>query len=189
MDREYHLVRELLEPGRRQRDEARARIRSMLAMESIAVEEVEVSERDIDRIEKAVRAGQGIKEVFPRLSTVGTRTDGEGVNLLVHFTKKEGAPIRYIGGDDPAEAAAVRELDLQKKFYLGAADLAQKVGLTLPKASALRAHLGVDEDVACRDVFEFGSTRIPRFSDNAFRRMREALATVDIEDVWRARQR
>lgn len=189
VDREYRLVRELLEPGRRQRDEARARIRSMLAMESIAVEEVEVSERDIDRIEKAVRAGQGIKEVFPRLSTVGTRTDGEGVNLVVHFTKKEGAPIRYIGGDDPAHAAAVRELDLQKKFYLGAADLAQKVGLTLPKASALRAHLGLDEDVTCRHVFEFGSTRIPRFSDNAFRRMREELANVDIEDVWRARQR
>jgi hypothetical protein len=111
------------------------------------------------------------------------------VNLVVHFTKKEGAPIRYIGGDDPAHAAAVRELDLQKKFYLGAADLAQKVGLTLPKASALRAHLGLDEDVTCRHVFEFGSTRIPRFSDNAFRRMREALANVDMEDVWRARQR
>lgn len=63
MDREYNLVKELLEPGRRQRDEARGRIRSMLAMESIAVDEVEVSERDIDRIEKAVRAGQGINEV------------------------------------------------------------------------------------------------------------------------------
>lgn len=126
IDREYNLIRELLEPGRRQRDEARGRIRSMLAMESIAVEEVEVSERDIDRVERAVRGGQNINDVFPRLSTVGTRTDGEGVNLIVHFTKKEGAPVRYIGGDDPADAAAVRELDLQKKFYLGAADLAKK---------------------------------------------------------------
>lgn len=144
IDREYNLIRELLEPGRRQRDEARGRIRSMLAMESIAVEEVEVSERDIDRVERAVRGGQNINDVFPRLSTVGTRTDGEGVNLIVHFTKKEGAPVRYIGGDDPADAAAVRELDLQKKFYLGAADLAKKVGLSQPKAKALRAHLGID---------------------------------------------
>lgn len=189
VDREYRLVRELLEPGRRHRDEARARIRSLLAMESIAVEEVEVSERDIDRVEKAIRGGQGILEVFPRLSTVGTRTDGEGVNLVVHFTKKEGAPVRYIGGDDPADAAAVRELDLQKKFHLGAADLAQKVGLTQPKAKVLRAHLGIDEDVNCRHVFEFGSTRHPRFSDNAFRRMREALDNLDIEELWRARPR
>ena len=171
------------------RDEARARIRALLAMESIAVEEVEVSERDIDRIEKAVRAGQGIHEVFPRLATVGTRTDGEGVNLVVHFTKKEGAPIRYIGGDDPADAAAVRELDLQKKFYLGAAQLAEKLGLTQPKARALRVHLGIDEDVSCRHVFEFGSTKHPCFSDNAFRRMREALDNLDIEEIWRARPR
>ena len=189
VDREYRLIRELLEPGRRHRDEARARIRSLLAMESIAVEEVVISERDIDRIEKAVRAGHDLLEVFPRLSTVGTHTDGEGVNLVVHFTKKEGAPVRYIGGDDPADAAAVRELDLQKKFYLGAADLAQKLGLTQPKARALRAHLGIDADVTCRHVFEFGSTKIPRFSDNAFRRMREVLDDLDIEELWRARQR
>ncbi|MBY8973062.1 hypothetical protein J1G33_21970 [Pseudomonas sp. P867] len=189
VDREYNLIRDLLEPGRRQRDEARGRIRSMLAMESIAVEEVEVSERDIDRVEKAVRGGQGINEVFPRLSMVGTRTDGEGVNLVVHFTKKVGAPVRYIGGDDPAEAAAVRELDLQKKFHLGAADLAKKVGLSQPKAKALRAHLGIDEDLKCRNVFEFGSTRIPQFSDNAFTLMRDALANLDIEEIWRARKR
>lgn len=97
--------------------------------------------------------------------------------------------MRYTGGDDPADAAAVRELDLQKKFYLGAADLAQKVGLTQPKARVLRAHLGIDADVTCRHVFEFGSTKIPRFSDNAFGRMRDALGEFDIEKLWRARQR
>ncbi len=189
VDREYRLVAELLEPGRRQRDEARARIRSLLAMESIAVNEVGISERDIDRIEKAVRTGQQINDVFPRLSTVGTRTDGEGVNLVVHFTKKEGAPVRYIGGDDPGDAAAVRELDLQKKFYLGAADLAAKVGLTQPKAKALRAHLAIDDDRTCRHVFEFGTTRISRFSDNAYGRMRDALSTVNMDDIWRNRAR
>src|SRR5690606_14325632 len=122
-------------------------------------------------------------------STVGTRTDGEGVNLIVHFSRKEGAPVRYIGGDDPADAAAVRELDLQKKFHLGAAELAQKLGLTQPKAKVLRDHLGIDEDVNCRHVFEFGSAKHPRFSDNAFRRMREALNDLDIEELWRARRR
>jgi hypothetical protein len=49
VDKEFKLVAELLQPGRRARDEARARIRSMLAMEAIAVDEVEISERDIDR--------------------------------------------------------------------------------------------------------------------------------------------
>ncbi len=62
------------------------------------------------------------------------------MNLVVHFTKKEGAPVRYIGGDDPADAAAVRELDLQEKFYLEAAQLAEKLSLTQPKARVLRVH-------------------------------------------------
>ncbi|MNR29310.1 hypothetical protein D3C85_1466890 [compost metagenome] len=83
----------------------------------------------------------------------------------------------------------MRELDLQKKFYLGAAQLAEKLSLTQPKARALRVHLGVHEDVSCRHVFEFDSTRHPCFSDNAFRRMRETLDYLDIEEIWWARPR
>lgn len=187
VDREYKLVAELLKPGRRARDEARARIRSMLAMEAIAVEEVDISERDIDRIEKAVKGGKEFVEVFPRLATVGTTTEGDGINMMVHFTKKQGAPVRYIGGDDPADAAAVRELDLQKKFHLSARHLAQKLGITVPKASLLRKTLGIDTDAACTHVFVFDSQSIPRFSDNAYRNMKEWLAMNDIDDLWKNR--
>ncbi|WP_208246192.1 hypothetical protein [Rhizobium sp. T1473] len=98
VDKEFNYVNELLQPGRRARDEARARIRSMLAMEAIVTDEVEISERDIDRIEKAMRGGAEFVAVFPRLATVGTTTEGEGVNLVVQFTKKQGAPVHYVGG-------------------------------------------------------------------------------------------
>lgn len=114
---------------------------------------------------------------------------GEGVNLVVHFTKKEGAPVQYVGGYNSADDAAVRELDLQKKFHLGASELTGKIGLTQPKARASRTHPGIDEDAACHHVFEFGPPRISCFSDSAFRRMREAFANLDIEEVWRRRQR
>lgn len=191
VDREFVLISDLLQPGRRARDEARARIRSMLAMEALTVEEVEISERDIDRIEKAIKAGNEFAAVFPRLATVGTSTEGDGINLTVHFSKKQGAPIRYICGDDPTEAAAVRELDLQKKFHSRASELAVKVGLTIPKANMLRAHLGIDEDATCRNVFEFGAQKIPCFSDNAIRKMKEWLADDgnSIDELWKSRQR
>jgi|SRR5579863_1929267 len=110
VDREYRLVHDLLQPGRRARDEARARIRTLLAMEAIVADEVEISERDIDRVERAIKANTEFLDVFPRLATVGTDTNNEGINLVVHFTKKQGAPVRYVGGDDPADAAAVREV-------------------------------------------------------------------------------
>lgn len=189
VDREFNLVNELLQPGRRARDEARARIRSMLAMEAIVTDEVEISERDIDRIEKAMRGGADFSAVFPRLATVGTNLQGDGVNLTVHFTKKQGAPVHYVGGDDPAAAAAVREVDLRRKFHLQAQPLAMKVGLTPPRSKVLRQHLGIDDDPGCSHVFEFGAQKIRCFSDNALTKMKAALDELDMDQLWADRPR
>ena len=57
MDREFNQIKELLQLGKRQRDHARGRIRTLLAMESHVAEGVEISEADIDRVEKAIRGG------------------------------------------------------------------------------------------------------------------------------------
>ncbi len=190
IDREFTQVRDLLKPGRRAREDARARIRTLLAMESHVVEEVAVTERDIDRVEKAIRKGDNLSKVFPRLLSIQTSaTAGHGFEMKVRFTKKEGAPVRFISGDDPTEAAAVREVDLQKKYYMSAHELASKLKLTAPKAKALRDDLGVDTDANCRHVFEFGSQKIPRYSDNAYTAMRDRLKTTSIEEIWAARQR
>lgn len=189
IDKEFDLVRELLKPKKRKRDEARARIRSLLALEALVTEKVEISEKDIDRVEKGLRAGEEVGAVFPRLVTVSTQTSGEGVTLRVHFTKKEGLPVRYVGGDDPTEAAAVREVDLRKKFHMTRAELAGALGLSEPKAKALRWHLGIDDDKDCLHVFEFGKTMHPCFSDNARNRMKAALdAGTDIKSVWQSYQ-
>lgn len=185
VDREYNLITDLLAPGKRQRDEARARIRSLLAMEAVVHEGVEISEKDINRIEKAVKEGKSFAEVFPRLNTVSTETGGEGPTITVHFTKKQGAPVQFIAGDDPAGAAAVREVDLNKKFYLRASDLAKKLALTEPRSLALRRHLEIDKDGGCCHVFEYGNLKIPCFSDNARNKMKHAIDDgVDMNDVW-----
>jgi hypothetical protein len=185
VDREFRKIAELLAPGRRARDEARGRIRTLLAMESHVVDEVAVSERDITRIENAVRTGKGPGEVFPRLSTLATDVRGEGIQVTVHFTKKQGAPVRFVSGDDPEEAGAVRELDLRKKFHMRATDLAKRLNLTPPKAAALRDYLDINNDTQCTHIFEFGKTKIPCYSDNAARRMEDALNKVDMASIWR----
>jgi hypothetical protein len=102
----------------------------------------------------------------------------------VHFTKRRGAPVHFVPADDPSESAAVREVDLQRKYHLAPFDLADRLGLTRPRATALRRHLGIDDDDDCLHVFRFGSQNHPRYSDNAFRRMRAALESVDMEAVW-----
>lgn len=167
MDREYTQIRELLRPGKRQRDEARGRIRTLLAMESHVAEGVDISEADIDRVEKAIRDGRGRGDVFPRLGGLHTQISGFGATITVRFTKKagEGAPIRIIAADDPTEAAAVREVDLQKRFYLSATDLAKKLKLTPPKSFACRKQLGIDADPQCMHTFAFGKSKHPMYSD------------------------
>ena len=120
---------------------------------------------------------------------MGTSVEGDGVPLKVHITKKVGAPVRYIGGDDPAEAAALREVDLRKKFHTQSKELAEKLKITVPRSKLLRETLGIDGNPTCRHVFEFGSQKIPCYSDNALRLMKEWLAANSIDDLWSARQR
>ncbi|MGZ8982977.1 MAG: hypothetical protein ACXW11_03365 [Methylotenera sp.] len=187
MDREFSQITDLLTPGRRARDEARGRIRALLAMESHIVEEVDVSENDIDRIERAIKVGRSFGDVFPRLTALGTQTEGEGVEVKVHFTKKQGAPVRYIAADDPSEAAAVREFDLRKKYRLSPSDFSKAVGLTTPKTTVLRRFLNLDADESCRHVFEFGKSKFPCYSDKAVQLMKQGLIDHNINDIWKAR--
>ncbi|MFP9138678.1 hypothetical protein ACLI1C_15980 [Devosia sp. XGJD_8] len=185
VDREYKLVSDLLSPGKRQRGEARAKIRSLLAMEALVTDQVSVSEKDVDRVEKAVREGLDLGSVFPRLLSVDTSSSGEGVSLKIVLGKKDGAPMKYVGGDDVENVAAVREVDLSKKYHLRASELSARLGLSEPRCRALRTELKIDEDASCSHLFESLSSWYVGYSDNAVRRMKESIAGgIDLTAVW-----
>jgi hypothetical protein len=86
-------------------------------------------------------------------------------------------------GADDSTPAAIRQIDLQNKYRRSPAELASDLGLTGPRAVALRRHLGIDNDESCRHDFEFGSQRHPRYSDNVFTKMREAMRDMDMEAI------
>ncbi|WP_428852067.1 hypothetical protein [Imbroritus primus] len=184
IDREYKQISELLAPKKRARDEARARIRTLLAMEAHASETVSISERDIDRIERAIKSATAIENVFPRLMTLASDVAGEGPTMKVRFTKKEGPPVRYVAGDDPEAAAAIREVDLRKKYYISPQDLAGKLNLSTSRCKALRDFLGIDNAPENVMVFEFGSQKHPRYSDNALRVLRENNTPETLAQAW-----
>lgn len=184
IDKEFNQIKELLQPRRRATHEARARIRTLLALESHIDGDTRVSSKDVDRVQKGIKEGRTRDEVFPRLGGIGTDISGAGVTVTVHFTKRQGMPVTY-ATDETTPAAAVREVDLQKKFWMSASELADRLGLSTPKARALREHLGIDADPSCRYRFTFGSQRHDRFSDNAQRQMQDAIdAGADIGQIW-----
>lgn len=188
VNREYGQIRELLAPGRRARDEARGRITTLLSMEAHVSDEVAVSKRDLDRIEEAIKAGTQIEQVFPRLLTLASKVEDEGPTIRVRITKSLDAPaIRYVSGDDPQAAAAIREVDLQKKYHWSPSALAAKLKLSSNKAKAVRDFLKIDADPANVMVFEFQSQRHPRYSDNALRLMQEAITPELVDQAWRER--
>ena len=183
IDREYGQIKKLLAPGSRKRPEARARIRTLLAMEAHVSDGVLVSKKDVDRVERAVRAGKTRPTVFPRLAGLGTEVGGAGITVTVRFTKKDGAPVTFVPVDDP-NAAAVRQVDLQKTYYMSASDLANKLDLTGPRAFALRKRLKIDEDPKCRHDFVFSKSTFIAYSDTAYTKMKQGLADLDMERVW-----
>jgi hypothetical protein len=185
LDDEYSQISALLKPGRRARHQARARIRTLLAMEAHVEPDARVSSKDVDRVERGIRDGHTREQVFPLLETIGTSTDGTGITITVHFTKKQGAPVHF-EADRSVPAAAVREVDLQRKYHRSAADLAAAVNLSGPRAHALRCHLGIDADESCSHEFVFGAQRHRCYSDNAYTKMRDAVQNLDMDAVWQA---
>jgi hypothetical protein len=187
VDREYSKIAELLMPGRRARAEAEARIRSLLAMEAQVNPDAAVSDADVRRVVKGIQSGKSRGAVFPELADVASATTGTGLAVEVRFVKKGGLPVRFVGADEQVDAAAIREVPLQKKFHRGAFDLADSLKLSRPRAKALREHLGIDQDPSCHYRFTFGSQKHDRYSDNALTKMRDALAAgIDMDLIWHA---
>lgn len=187
VDRDFSQIATLLAPGRRARSQARAKIRGLLALEAHVKADTRVSDADVTRVENGIRAGKSRSKVFPRLGSVAANVAGDGISVTVRFSKVEGAPVRLVRADETdqlADAAAIREVDLQNKYHWSPGELAQKLGLSGPRCTALRRHLGIDDDPGCLHVFIFGSQRHPRYSDNALAKMREACETVDMAAVW-----
>lgn len=186
IDEEFNQIRQLLRPGKRKRPDARARIGSLLALEAHLKEGVIISKRDVDRIERAIKAGGERQRVFPRLSELGTEVAGEGVTVTVRFSKTSGMPVRLVKADEEVEAGPIREVDLQRKYHWTKPPLAERFNLTLPRCLALRRYLGIEDDETYRHDFVFGTQVHRQYSDNAYRRMKEALESgVDMDDVWR----
>lgn len=187
VDREFKRIADLLKPGRRATSEAKARVRALLATEAIAdADAAEVREDDVQRVTKGIREGKTREQVFPKLTGYTSDIQGSGLAVEVRIVKQGGLPVTYTGDPDD-NTAAIRTVDLEKKFHMGAYDLADKAGVDRYRAVALRRHLGLDnDDDHFSHRFQFGNTKVRRYSNNALTAMREAAKTVDLQKVWQS---
>lgn len=173
-DSEVAEIKKLLRPGRRRRIEALAKLRSLAILDgAIRGETGQPSDRTLARLGKNVLAGKVWEDVFQGAAVVDIRSEGVGPSLALRFSKKNGMPIQVVAGGTPsASVVGVKRVNELDYYNLGAKQLAENVGLTMPKALAVVGHLKLRDNQECYKEFRIGRTLHKRYSREASGRSR-----------------
>ena len=184
-------VKKLLKPGRRRQVEALARLRPLAILDAtIRGEKGQPSTSDLRRIGKDVLAGKGWSEVFQGAAAVEIAADGTGPSLSLRLSKKEGIPIQLVPEGTPgASIVAVKRVDELGFYSLGAMQLSEKLGLTMPKVVAIVDHLGLRNDPDCYKEFKMGRVLFKRYSVKAIEKIKSALQQGSADEIWEKRRR
>ena len=184
-DSEVTEILKLLQPGKRRTVEAEARLRPLAVFDStIRGEKRQPSTNELNRIARNL-SKQDWKEVFPGAALINVVTEGSGINISIRITKKDGPPIHIVPEGTPgASTVAVRRVNELDFYSLGAKQLADNVGLTVPKLVAVVAHLGIQDDPDCFKDITVGGTHYKRYSQRATQKIRDSLSKEDMNEIW-----
>ncbi len=67
---------------------------------------------------------------------------------------------------------------------MGLKKLAEKVGLTSPRTSAMAWYLGFKKDKDCYKEITIGKSVFKQYSQKAIKKISDALEKVSIDDIW-----
>lgn len=184
---EVAQIKKLLKPGRRKQLEAQARLRPLAILDAtIQGEKGQPSDADLRRIGREVCKGRTWSDVFPGAAAVEITADGTGPSLSLRLSKKEGVPIQLVDEGTPdASVLAVKRVNELDFYSLGTKQLAEKIGLTMPKLVAVVDYLGLRKANECYKEFRIGSQTHKRYSPKAIDRIKQALKDESADEIWR----
>ena len=182
---EVREILKLLVPGRRRSIEAHARLRPLAILDSaIMGERDQPSIEELNRISRELRRRPWV-EVFTGAAAIDVVAEGSGPSLSIRLTKREGPPLQIVAEGTPgAYTVGVRRVNELSYYNLGAKDLAEKLGITLPKTVAVVEYLGMRDDLDCYKEFRIGSSFHKRYSQKAIRKIEAVLETEHVDDIW-----
>lgn len=188
LDAELVAVRALLAPRKRQSVEAKARLRTLLNLEAAAWARSEPpTEKELDRALSALREGRDWRQVFPGVATLELESEpGDSqIPVAVRLTRAQGAPVRRARREEEAEALLFREVNPFDRWPFKPTEVAERIGLSTWKTWALIEHLGLKADEEFFKEISLGGDQVlPRYSQRAVERLREAAAQLDIDEIW-----
>jgi hypothetical protein len=186
-DSEINEIKKLLSPGRRRKLEAEARLRPLAILDTtIAGQKGQPSTGDLRRIGQKLLEGQNWQDLFRGASAIEFTSDGAGSTVSLRLSKKEGIPIELVPEGTPgASVVAIKRVDELGYYNLGAKDLAEKCGMTIPKIVMVVGHLGLRGDLDCYKEFRIGKTVFKRYSQKAIERIRSCLEQTNVDEIWK----
>jgi hypothetical protein len=185
-DSETTEIKKLLAPGRRRRIEAMARLRPLAILNAtIQGEKGQPSDAELRRVGREVSAGRIWTELFKGASAVELAAEGTGPSLSLRISKKEGIPIHLVAEGTPgASVVAVKRVDELGFYSFGATHLAEKLGVTMPKAVAVVDHIGIRSDPECYKEIKIDKSVFKRYSQKAVEKLLTALEKESADEIW-----
>ena len=174
-------IRALLQPGKRKREEALARLRALEIIETaFSGEDATPTEYDLRKTARRIKGGESIGELFPNVAAVDTTTSGVAPLLELRMTKRDGIPVHYVS-DEEGSMPMVRKPIADTEFYCyGPRKLAKILQLREYDVSALIHHLRIQEQPQAFKALPVYATPTKRYSDVAVRLIRDALQDLKI---------
>ncbi|MGY1738378.1 DUF3644 domain-containing protein [Geodermatophilus sp. SYSU D00684] len=150
LDQEVEAVRQLLQPGRRRRDEAAARLRPLLALDGSATGRSDPpTDREVARAERALRAGNDWRTVLPGLTTLSVRNrpHPDASEIVLQVGKAPDAvPVRRAHAGEDATALAYRQSNPFDEFSIKLISFGERLGLSRQQGLAIVEHLELKDD-------------------------------------------
>lgn len=185
-DREAKEVERLLKPGKRRRLEAAAKLRALAIVDgAMRGDRLQPTDGELRKLGEEIRKGRAWGEVFPGVAAINLTATGAGPSLELRISKKQGTPIQLVPEGTPgATVVAVHKVDSLGFYNLGRNQVAQHLGLSGPKTTALIHHAQVKNDGECFRCIKIGKTSFDRYSQKAIDRLRDVLKVVNMDEVW-----
>jgi hypothetical protein len=185
-DSEFKEIKKLLNPGTRRHIEAAAKLRALAIVEgAVRGQKVQPGESELRRIEREMKKGKSWDQVFPGVASINLTSQGYGPSLDFRITKKDGIPVVMVPEGTPgASVVAIKRVDELSFYNLGLHQLADKVGLSWPRTTAMVRYLSLQADPDCFKQIQIGKSQFNRYSQKAIEKIKESLKSVAIDDVW-----
>lgn len=179
-------IKQLLAPGRRRQTEATARLRPLAILDAtIRGEKGQPIPSELNKMKALITKGTDWSKIFSGVASIQMTTEGDGPTLALRLTKKEGVPVQLVPEGTPgASVIAIKRVDELGFYNLGRDQVAEHVGLSGPKTTAVIRYLKMEEDPECFRHFKIGKTEFKRYSQRAIDKIKAALDQVSIDKIW-----